>query len=201
MIGSFSWGLVATTFISGLLAERYGARKVIGIGVIVAAILSAVTPVSANYLWLSVLVRLCTGMAMSTVAPSLQTLIANWAPPEEKGKFISVNYANGIGAVIDWSLSGFIIESFGWQYAFYLVVAIICVFAVLWFIIIYDSPSNHPRITIKEKDYILNSLKTTVTSKVILILYFAVDNNDSIICYRNHGHLLSQCCCQYHFGL
>lgn len=64
LIGSFFWGAVTTTFVAGIFAERYGPRKVAGFGITLGAILSAVAPVAANYLWLSIIVRFFTGMSM-----------------------------------------------------------------------------------------------------------------------------------------
>lgn len=150
------------------MSERYGARKVVGVSVIIGAILSAIAPAAATSLWLSITVRFFSGMTMATVSPSMQALISNWAPPEEKGMFLSAYLANGLGTVIDWSLSGFIIRYFGWEYAFYVVVLILGSFAVAWFIIVYDSPKNHPRISVEERDFILSKLNTTtIKTKVI----------------------------------
>lgn len=100
------------------------------------------------------------------VTPSFHALIANWAPPEEKGKFVSLLIFNGVGTVIDWSMSGHIIEQYGWKYAFYVVSLMFGIFTVIWLFIIYDSPSTHPRITNKEKEYILSKLNTTCGKKV-----------------------------------
>lgn len=139
----------------------------VGFGIMLGAILSAVAPVAASHVWLSILVRFFTGMAMATVAPSMQALIVNWAPPDEKGKFLSSYMANGLGTVIDWSVSGYVIVYFGWHYAFYLVVLILGIFSIAWFPIIYDSPKDHPRISTKEKEFILSKLNTSnVKAKV-----------------------------------
>ncbi|KAG4078959.1 hypothetical protein HA402_010911 [Bradysia odoriphaga] len=165
VIGSYFWGGTVTMFIAGIFAERYGARKVIGFGIITAAILSGVAPVAANYLWLSIVVRFCSGMAMATVSPSMQALISNWAPPEEKGKFLSAYLANGIGTVIDWSISGYIIKYLGWDYAFYVVVLILGIYALAWYCIVYDSPKKHPYISTEEKEFILSKVKMTATKK------------------------------------
>lgn len=79
--------------------------------------------------------------------------------------FLSSLLANGIGTVIGWSMSGFIIEHFGWHYAFYAVVIILGIFTVVWFLIVYDSPSNHPKITQSEREYIVSKLKKTNTTE------------------------------------
>lgn len=51
--------------------------------------------------------------------PALHALVAHWAPPAEKGKFVSALLGGAIGTVVTWSLTGPLIENFGWDYAFY----------------------------------------------------------------------------------
>lgn len=51
--------------------------------------------------------------------PALHALVAHWAPPAEKGKFVSALLGGAIGTVVTWSLTGPLIENLGWDYAFY----------------------------------------------------------------------------------
>lgn len=100
--------------------------------------------------------------------PSLHALITNWSPPNERGKFLSMMNFTGIGAVVDWSMSGHIIEQYGWIYAFYVIAVIAGIFTVLWFVVVHDSPSKHPGITVEEKEFILSNMtSSTVDKKVI----------------------------------
>lgn len=177
----------------GVFAERYGARNIGGISLIVTAILSTLTPVAASILWVSIVLRFCTGFVMvvmaflcpmsipiyishsncnhqGTMLTLIQALIANWVPPEEKGIFLSSLLANGIGTVIDWSMSGFIIQHIGWHYAFYVVVVILAIFAVVWYFVVYDSPSSHPRISTTERDFIVGKVKKTTTEKKVILV-------------------------------
>lgn len=73
----------------------------------------------------------------------------------------------GIGAVIDWSMSGYIIEQYGWKYTFYAVTAIFGIFAVLLLIFVYDSPSKHPWIKENEKELILSKLNASTSNKKV----------------------------------
>lgn len=95
----------------------------------------------------------------------MQATISNWAPPDELGKFQAAYLASGFGVVIDWCVSGHIIENFGWTYAFYGGAVALGLFSIVWFLVVYDSPSDHPRISIVEKEFIeskLNSIKSKV---------------------------------------
>lgn len=85
--------------------------------------------------------------------------MSNWVPPEEKGIFMSALLFNGVGTIINWSMSGEIIENLGWHYAFYAVAVIVAIFSIACFFIIYDSPRKHPKISRSEIDYIESKLK------------------------------------------
>lgn len=102
------------------------------------------------------------------MTPSIQEIIRRWAPPDERGIFLALLQFTGIGVVIDWSMSGFIIEQYGWMWAFYVVAVIYGIFTVLWFIIVYDSPSEHPRITEKEKEFILSKVTSSHDNKKVM---------------------------------
>lgn len=88
-------------------------------------------------------------------------MIANWAPPEEKGKFQAVTMSSALGTLIDWSVSGYVIEYLGWHFAFYIVAIALFVNLSLWLFVVYDSPTNHPRISRQEKEFILGKLQTS----------------------------------------
>lgn len=104
------------------------------------------------------------------ILPSSQQLIAKWAPPEEKGIFLSVLLSTNIGTVIDWSLSGVIIQNIGWPFAFYLVPIVSLLFGIAWYFTVYDTPSTHPRITVAEKEFLLSSINSSPTKQKVKLL-------------------------------
>lgn len=68
-------------------------------------------------------------------------------------------FGSPIGIATTWSMAGLLIETVGWIYAFYVPALMIAIFTVVLYIIIYDSPALHPRITTQEKEYIESHLK------------------------------------------
>lgn len=93
--------------------------------------------------------------------------MSKWAPPDEKGKFVSALLGGALGTVFTWPLAGLLMESFGWVYAFYVPAAITMVAMLVWVYLVADSPSEHPRITEVERDYIAKSLGDTVSNKKV----------------------------------
>lgn len=90
--------------------------------------------------------------------PAFHNIISKWAPPTEKGRFVSALLGGTFGTVITWPLAGIIIEKIGWQYAFYFPAAITALVTFIWYYLVSDTPELHPRINPKEKELIQNSL-------------------------------------------
>lgn len=109
-----------------------------------------------------------TNILKGGVFPACFKLIGYWAPPNEKGKFISALSGTGIGSILCWSLTGYLTEQFGWHTACYLPASIVGIFTIIWFIVIYDTPAKHPTITKDEKNYIEQSLHGVTYPKVYL---------------------------------
>ena len=69
------------------------------------------------------------------------------------------------GTVLALSLSGFLAgSSWGWPSIFYVFGILGLVWSVLWFLLIEDTPSSHPRISVSEKQAILSALGGEVSN-------------------------------------
>lgn len=90
--------------------------------------------------------------------------MSKWSPPHEKGKFTSALVGGAIGTVATWPLAGLLIETIGWAYAFYVPAALTAVLTLMWYLITYDSPAQHPRIRANERAYIESSLTGCITT-------------------------------------
>lgn len=188
VLGAYFWGNAVSCAFAGICAGRYGARNILGYAFGLVAILLAVSSVAGRFLSLTIFIRFLTGVAMvchivaqilvsmgkyrffllfikGGLTSSVQEIIRKWAPPDERGFFLALLQFTGIGVVIDWSMSGYIIEKHGWMWAFYVVAVIFGIFTVLWFAIIYDSPS--PRITEIEKEFILSKVTSSPDNKKV----------------------------------
>lgn len=89
--------------------------------------------------------------------------MSKWSPPEEKGKFISALLGGALGTVLTWSTLGVIIENFGWKYGFYVPGVIAIFLTFLWYLLVSDSPDDHPMISKEEKDFIHKQLGDTIS--------------------------------------
>ena len=63
-----------------------------------------------------------------------------------------------MGAALGGPLSAFLVEQIGWRSLFYIEGSIAIFWSILWFFLVDESPTTHPRISEKEKQYILTSI-------------------------------------------
>lgn len=101
--------------------------------------------------------------------PSLHYLISKWAPPAERGKFISALLGGTFGTVITWPVAGILTETFGWIYAFYVPAIITALITIAWFGVVYDSPAQHPHINSTEREHIESALGSSISKKKVRI--------------------------------
>lgn len=106
--------------------------------------------------------------------PALHNLISKWAPPVERGKFISSLLGGTFGTVITWPMSGILIENLGWVWAFYVPAVATIFITIVWYTIVYDSPTEHPRISTAEREYIEKSLGDNISKKKVPFQFNAI---------------------------
>lgn len=155
VLGSFFWGYVLTELPGGRLAEVVGARRVFGYCTLLASILTLLTPVSAalGFGWI-VGLRVLLGFMLGATWPAILPMASKWIPPMDRSKFMSNMMASSLGAAITMPICGFLIAHFGWESAFYFTGIIGVIWSLAWFAVVYDSPSQHPRISDHERNYL-----------------------------------------------
>ncbi|KRT84393.1 membrane transporter [Oryctes borbonicus] len=163
VLGSFFYGYVLTQIPGGRFAELFGGKLVFGIGVLLTAIFTLLSPIAAhmNFTFF-IIVRVLEGMGEGVTFPSMHAMLARWVPPLERSKFAAYVYAGAnFGTVVSLPVSGWLCSlDFlgGWPLAFYLFGIIGIIWFVFWMFLVYDSPSSHPRICRQEQAYILASI-------------------------------------------
>lgn len=152
VLGSFFWGYILTEILGGRLAEIVGAKKIFGGGMFLSSILTILTPAACyiNFYVLLVL-RAALGFFLGATWPAIPPMATKWIPPMERSNFIANMMASSLGAGLTLPVCGFLISRFGWASVFYATGIVGIVWSVLWFVLIYDSPAQHPRITKEER--------------------------------------------------
>uniref|UniRef100_A0A671L8K5 Sialin n=1 Tax=Sinocyclocheilus anshuiensis TaxID=1608454 RepID=A0A671L8K5_9TELE len=159
LLGAFFFGYLFTQIPGGYLSGRFGGSLFLGGGVLGTAVLTLLTPLSAQLgaKWLFAL-RALEGFGEGVTLPAMMAMWARWAPPLERARLMTFSGAgSSFGAFVALPLTGFICRSLGWPAVFYSCGAG-CLWAVFWFILVSDEPRTHPRISDREKHYIINSI-------------------------------------------
>ncbi|XP_071569079.1 putative inorganic phosphate cotransporter isoform X1 [Temnothorax nylanderi] len=175
ILGSFFWGYICTEFPGGRLAEIIGTKRVFGYSMMASSFVTLLTPLAASLGYTVVVaLRVVLGFMLGATWPAIQPMTARWIPPTERSKFVSHMMASSLGAAITMLMCGFLIASLGWESVFYVTGVIGIIWSVAWFLLVFDSPSQHPRISAEERHFIESAIGTTTTTKHLPIPWRAL---------------------------
>lgn len=143
-----------------MIAAKFSAKWVMWFAVFINVICTLLTPISAYWsIWAVVLMRVLEGIGGGVTFPAEHTLIAAWAPPQERSTISSIIYAGtALGTVISMLMAGMLAAQFGWASIFYVMGGLSCIWLVLWIIFIQDTPSKQALMDQEEREYIMTSL-------------------------------------------
>ncbi len=151
----------------GRLADRFGPRRVIALGVVwwgLFTTLTALVPAAlALALPLLLVVRFVLGNGEAVVYPSSNRLVASWIPTAERGIANGLIFAGvGAGAGITPPLITYVMVHWGWRWSFYASALIGLAAGAIWYLIARDSPRDHPWIGQRELAHIEAGLPVPV---------------------------------------
>ncbi|XP_063233505.1 sialin-like [Bacillus rossius redtenbacheri] len=156
LLSAFYYGYVATQLLGGRLSEMLGTKRVIGGGIGLAGALFALSPVMARWhVGALVAARVGHGMLCGVFFPSLQGIFSKWFPREEHQTFSGVlNSFMYIGTITAMGVTG-VLAAAAWELVFYVYGALAIAWSALCFLLLHDSPEQHPSISPAERHYIL----------------------------------------------
>ncbi|XP_046544368.1 sialin-like [Haliotis rubra] len=163
ILGAFYYGYCLTQLPGGWLAERFGGKLLFGAGILVPSLLSLLIPIAVRFhiTWL-LAIRVVQGIFQGVAYPAMHSLWGKWAPAMERSKLITNTYAGAqIGTVVAMLGTGYLCKygfAGGWPSVFYVFGGFGCLWSIMWFILVHDSPAQHPRIVLAERVYIENSI-------------------------------------------
>ncbi|XP_047533173.1 sialin [Vanessa atalanta] len=163
ILGSFFYGYVLTQIPGGRIAELFGGKLVYGVGVLLTAIFTILSPIAAFVDFkFFIVVRVLEGLGEGVTYPAMHAMLARWIPPTERSKFAAYVYAgSNIGTVISLPISGWLCTldyAGGWPLCFYLFGGLGVLWFIAWMFLVYDTPQKHPRICPKEIEFITQSI-------------------------------------------
>uniref|UniRef100_T1KC49 Major facilitator superfamily (MFS) profile domain-containing protein n=1 Tax=Tetranychus urticae TaxID=32264 RepID=T1KC49_TETUR len=173
MLQAGFWGILAISLFSGRICELFGPRRVVSLALAFVGLTNMLFPLIAKHSFFGAyLIKIVQGMCAGLVSPSLFVMISRWSTSSERTLSNSVVIAGAtIGNLVCLPLAGVLVSSSflgGWPSVFYLFGGFNLIFAVVWYIIVYDTPEEHPYLSPEELEVILanRTLKSGNTIEV-----------------------------------
>ena len=145
VMSAFFAGYVILQVPAGYLADRYGGKWVLGLGVLFWSLFTLLTPLSA-VLGITMLLacRFLMGVAEAVTWPSIYSLYSRWVHPDRRASAVGLmNSGIAGGSVIALICTPWLISVWSWQGAFYLYGAL----GLLWFAYWTAQASSRPTTT------------------------------------------------------
>tara|TARA_B110000503_G_scaffold142501_1_gene239508 strand:- start:1235 stop:2467 length:1233 start_codon:yes stop_codon:yes gene_type:complete len=140
-MSAFAAGTLAINGISGLLLDRYGARRIWAIGLILWSLTMALMG-WIHYWWLFIVFRVLLGLGEGVNFPAMNRAIADWVPREKATRATSVALLGVPGALlIGGPIFSSLIDKFGWRETFMALGSAGFVIFIAW-ILLYREPQK-----------------------------------------------------------
>ncbi len=170
IFSSFLIGYAGCQVPAGILAARFGPRKVLTFGVLwwgCATALTALLPSSIPHaLALLIGIRFALGAGEAVIYPAANQFVARWFPQQERGFVNGLIFAGvGAGSGLTPPLLSWIITAHGWRAAFWFSAVVGFVAGGVWWLIARDTPEEHPRVSEEEIETIRAGLPQTLEIK------------------------------------
>lgn len=170
VFSAFLVGYAAFQIPGGMLATRFGPRRVLALGVLWWALFTVLTalvpPGWGSALLLLIAVRFALGAGEATMYPATNQFVERWFPIHERGKANGLIFGGvGLGSGVAPPFITAIMLRYGWRASFWVTAAIGVAASAVWYVISRDRPENHPSISAPELQLIQQGRGTPVSSQ------------------------------------
>jgi MFS transporter, ACS family, glucarate transporter len=168
VLSIFALGYALFQTPSGILADRFGPRKILTAVVTLWSVFAALSGAAWNFVSMMV-VRFLFGAGEAGAFPAMSRAVYSWIPLKERGIVNGINFSGGrVGAALSMLFMPWLLHAAGWRMGFVYLSLIGFVWAVIWYWWFRDDPAVHPTISSEEKAFILkNRQHETVPEKAI----------------------------------
>lgn len=153
VLSAFFIGYLLTQVLGGRLADRYGAKLVLGSAVLIWSFFTFLTPFAATAGFaLLILARIGMGAGEGVALPAIYSLYGRWLPRRESSRAIGATFsAIPLGIVFGLLVTPWIVTHYGWHWAFYSFGLAGLAWFLFWHLTASSHPELHPGISEEEK--------------------------------------------------
>ena len=156
LFSSYYWGYIATNIPGAWFAKRFGIRKVFGICAFLGSFLTLFMPLACKSGHSVALgLRVALGLLGGVSFPVVYTTCGLWASGTERSRHLAIGFSGtSTGNFVVFPLVGVICDAMGWEALFYFTGGFGIIWSIGWFILVRDTPEEHPWVSEWEKEYI-----------------------------------------------
>jgi MFS transporter, ACS family, glucarate transporter len=157
VLSVFALGYALFQTPSGMLADKFGPRRVLTTIVVLWSSFTALTGLAWNYVTMLV-IRFLFGASEAGAFPSMSRAVFSWFPLKERGLVTGINFSGSrLGAAFALPVVAWLIHSLSWEHTFIVLGIIGILWSIFWFLWFRDTPEKHTRISEEEKQFILEN--------------------------------------------
>ena len=167
VFSAFLIGYALLQIPGGMIADRWGGRKVLALAFCGFSLFTALTPLGQSTFMMLLTMRFFVGAFESVTIPALTSLNSRWIPRAEFARAQTLSLSGlTIGQMIAYPLTTWVILHWSWPVVFYVNAALGFVWVVVWLRYATDTPETHPYISLAEREYITAQLPPKPTTSL-----------------------------------
>ena len=149
IMSAFYYGYATSQIPGSWAAQRLGGRRILTFSFIAWSLLCALTPTDVASATVSlVAVRLLIGVAQGLIFPAIHTVLAQWVPPHEKSRSVSLTTSGMyFGASLAMVALPSLVATQGPSGVFFLVASLGTAWSLLWARLATDPPGSFLALT------------------------------------------------------
>lgn len=165
LFSSFIWSYALFLIPVGLLIDKFGVKRVGGLGIFIWSLATALTGAASSFASL-LTARLVMGAGESVSNPVGAKVIREWIPSTERGTITAIfNSGSYAGPAICSLVLAALVAAFGWRMSFVIAGSIGFVWLLAWYFF-YGKPEQVSWLCQKERDLIIETRTATGSKDV-----------------------------------
>jgi MFS transporter, ACS family, glucarate transporter len=158
VLSVYYWGYILGQLSGGVASDRLSIRKWSTLMFAGWCVLTALTGLCRSVGQFAI-VRGLFGVSEGWVANPINKLENNWLLPNERGWVYGATVGFGyVGLIVGLPLIGWLISVWGWRAMFYGTGALTILGVIVFWLLVYDYPHQHPWMSQAEKDFLAEAL-------------------------------------------